>query len=168
MKIVLMMSLVTLITSVGFAASKAQNFLGSYRLTKSQDISGDTFCLETIEIELEKDGMLSLYRGDMRQYGPMVSATLNGKARKVTSKHGEAMGSSSGEDTVKLVKNILTFDYKGVGKVFGVPATRESDVYEFAVVIPGKTLTATRTTFEGVVKGIGKKGKVQCTYSNIN
>lgn len=145
-----------------FAAGSVQKFTGNFKLVDSKT-DNNAFCFEGIAIREDK-GLVSIYRSDISGYGPMISAELNGEARETSGSHGEAMSSSKGTDTVTLKNDILTFEYKGITKLFGIPAGRESDTLAIQIAKDGKTLAVTRTTFEGSIAGIGTKGTALCVY----
>lgn len=153
-----------LMTSVsGFAATSINDFIGTYQLADKK-VEGDTFCFSQITINQEDDGTIGIYREDT-SYGPMINAELNGSPRKNSASHGEAMSSRKGKDSVTLKNDVLTFEYSGTTSLLGVPVGRESDTISAKLAQGGKSLAVTRTTFEGPIAGIGKKGKALCAYT---
>jgi hypothetical protein len=145
-----------------FAATAASDFVGTYALVHEQ-VEGKTFCFNGIQIVLEGNEM-SLYRQDIADFA-MFKAQVNGSPREVRGSHGEAMSSSVGENTVTLDRNgVLIFAYTGIEKVMGIPMARSKDAYALRLSQDGKSIEAIRSTFDGVMTGIGSKGKATCQY----
>ncbi|MEK2646531.1 hypothetical protein [Bdellovibrio sp. BCCA] len=160
MKKTILLGMILLGTSSAFAGAK--DFIGSYRLLKDQ-VEGETFCYKGLDV-VEENGLLNLYRSDITEYGPIISAELNGKSRDVKYSHGEALSTTKGEDTVTLKDDTLTFAFNGRESLIGIPAMRVSDSVAIKLSADKKTAYVLRKTFEGPVIGLGKKGKALCEY----
>lgn len=142
-------------------AQSVQDFIGQYDLIDSQR-DGDTFCFTGITIKKENSS-LALYRNDF-PYEVMFKAEVNGSSRAVSGSHGEAMSSYKGSQTVVHESNKLTFSYRGIVSLFGVPSYREGDDYTFTISEDGERLKAMRKSFEGVTYGIGSSSMAECLY----
>ena len=150
------------VSSSAFAG--LNDLIGHYNLVNSQ-VEGKTFCYRNIDIVQEENGLLSLYRSDTSEYGPIVSAAVNGAKRENSYSHGEALSTTKGNDSVIFKDETLSFAFDGVTSILGVPAMRTSDSFTIKLSADKKTAYAVRKTFDGPVAGLGKRAKALCEYS---
>lgn len=136
-------------------------FEGDYTLVAHRE-EGRAFCYDAIRIVQEK-GLANLYVDQNMSYGPAYSAEINGPSRKETGNHDQGMSRSSGQDKVTLEKGVLSFQYKGVEKVLGVPVTLETDRLSFRWSPQSKSLVASREVSVNLVK----IDRANCVYQGV-
>lgn len=151
-----------LLLSTSSALADVSSFIGRYDLNAS-DINGETFCYDGVIISENEESELEFYRADVT-YMPLYKGVVNGEAREVSGSHGEALSSSKGKEKVTYKNGTLTFQYSGVNKFLGVPASRVQSGVSMKISEKGRVLTLTRKEFEGVAFGVGRDAVAKCEY----